>query len=397
MKTLHRALCGLLLAAVLACGPLTTPRADARVLLTEAALETSFCAHCVGPPGSELVPPSEGQIEGPCGLAISPAGTLYVADYYHRVIDAYALPEVKNPFQPAQYRSHILLPGTPDPLRNSLNGICGLAFDSLGNLYGNELHGGIGRLSPTTATIDHDESTGLAIDRSASRLYVDDRTHLAEYQLPYSPGDLPHSQIGLGHLQDAYGLAASAGLIYVADAGDQSVKVFKPEAGQPASLTEPLATLAGHFTSLKDASLAVDPTNGHLLVVDNAQPGYEHPRAAILEFDSPASGFAYLGQLPGAPVFGAPSGIVVSPAGRVIVTDGNSELSNVFLYGAYAEAGPAIQTTSSVATQALGLAVAVQPAAPTAAHPGQTSTRHSRSRTHRHHRRHAHRHQRGRR
>ena len=93
----------------------------------------------------------------------------------------------------------------------------------------------------------------------------------------------------------------------------------------------------GPFNSLVDASLAVDPTNGNLLVVDNLQPGFEHPKSAIYEFDSTG---APLGALPGTPVDGEPSGIAVaSGSGRLYVTDGNSELSNVYEYGSYTAGG----------------------------------------------------------
>jgi hypothetical protein len=57
----------------------------------------------------------------------------------------------------------------------------------------------------------------------------------------------------------------------------------------------------------------------------------------VLEFDSPAAGLALLGRLPGAPIDGGPTGIAVDTDGDAIVTDGNGELSNAFLYGPYEE------------------------------------------------------------
>jgi DNA-binding beta-propeller fold protein YncE len=319
----------LLLALALACA--ASVRAE-RPLLSEAALETTECARCTGSVAAGR-PAGEGQIEGPCGLAISAAGSVYLADYYHRVIDVFGAPSASAP---GQYLSQIALPGSNPRLGvNTLDSVCGLAFDSAGDLYGNEWHQDVLRLSGGAAKIDGGESTGLAIDSSTDRLYVDDRTYVAEYELPFTVGDSPTAKIGLGHLGDGYGLAAAAGHVYLADAADQTVKVFAPAT----STTAPVATIAGRFNSLTDAALAIDPTNGHLLVVDDLQPGFEHPRSAVLEFDSPAAGYAYLGRLPGDPVAGGPSGIAVAPSGRLLVTDGNGELSNAFLYGPYQEAG----------------------------------------------------------
>ncbi len=81
-------------------------------------------------------------------------------------------------------------------------------------------------------------------------------------------------KIGLGSLGDGYGLAVFGGKVYVADAAANAVKVYEPAI----DLLNPIATIAHGFVSLVDGALAVDPTNGHLLVVDNMQPGYEAPR-----------------------------------------------------------------------------------------------------------------------
>jgi DNA-binding beta-propeller fold protein YncE len=324
------------------------PTADAdRALLSEAALETAHCIHCTD--FNAAIPPSEGQIEGPCGLAISSTGQVYLADYYQRVVDVFRPPSAGVP---GMYISQIALPGAnPRFGVNTLDSVCGLAFDAAGNLYGNEWHQGAVRLTGGEATIDDGESTGIAIDSSTDRLYVDDRTYVAEYALPFTPGDVPLAALGSSSLGDAYGLAAAAGRVYVADASDQTVEVFEP-AGGPA----PIATIAGPFNSLTDAALAVDPTNGHLLVVDNAQPGFEHPESSLLEFDSFANGHAFLGRLPGAPIHGGPSGVAVDASGQVIVTDGNGELSNAFLYGPYSAVGTAAALESpraSFATSAI--------------------------------------------
>lgn len=327
--TPHRALLALV---CLAAAVAPAPAAQAsRMLLSTAALETSA-----------VNPPPEGQIEGACGLAISPFGQVYVADYYHRLIDVFESPTATTR---GGYLSQIHLPGTNAVFGvNTLDSVCGLAFDSAGNLYGNEWHEGVVRLTGGEATIDSGESTGLSIDPSTDRLYVDDRTYVAEYALPYAEGAQPLAKIGLGSLEDGYGLAAAGGRVYVADAGDQTVKVFDPTTPEAV----PVATISGRFNQLTDAALAIDPTDDHLLVVDNQQPGFEHPLSSVLEFGSAGAGYPFLGPLPGAPVDGGPSGIAVAANGSAIVTDGNGELSNAFLYGAYGEgsAGPSIATES---------------------------------------------------
>jgi DNA-binding beta-propeller fold protein YncE len=318
-----------------------------RTLLSQAALKTTECARCVPPPQptKNPVPPSEGEIEGPCGLAVSLSGGVYLADYYHRAIDVFTAPSA---FTRGEYLSQLALPGTNPVFGvNTLDSVCGLAFDAAGNLYGNEWHEGVVRLTGGEATIDEGESTGLAIDPSTDRLYVDDRTYIAEYKLPLKIGAKPLATIGLGSLDEGYGLAAAEGRVYAADAGDDSVKVFEPSAGDG-----PVATISGQFTSLTDAALAIDPGNGHLLVVDNRQPGFEHPLSAVLEFNSAAGGYAFLGQLPGAPIDGEPSGIAVLPDGTLLVTDGNSELSNAFLYSPYEGAGLAAPAPAGSATAA---------------------------------------------
>lgn len=345
-STVRRA--GLLALLCFLAAAVAAPTAHAgRTLLLEAALDTDQCARCGGS-GESTLPPPEGQIEGPCGLAISPANRLYVADYHHRVVDIFGLP---TPAGQGSYMSQIVLSGTNPVFGvNTLDSVCGLAFDSAGNLYGNEWHQGVVRLTGGEATIDSGESTGVAIDPSIDRLFVDDRTYVAEYALPYVPGAEPVATIGGDSLGEGYGVAASGGRLYVADAADQTVKVFEPATSE----TEPVATISGSFVSLTNAALAIDPTNGHLLVVDNPQPGFEHPRSGVLEFDSAGNDYAFLGRLPGAPVDGGPSGIVVGPSGQVIVTDGNGELSNAFLYGPF-EAEASFAGFGSAAAASTGL------------------------------------------
>jgi DNA-binding beta-propeller fold protein YncE len=315
-----------------------------RALLSEALLNTA----------TPRVPPV-GQIEGACGLAAA-GEDLYVSDYYHRTIDAFKLST------PHGYLSQVILPGggfTGNGI-NELDADCGLAVDSAGRLYANEWHEGVARYAPTAlnpapsfdaaaVTVDGGNATGVAVDAEDGRAYVVHRTYVAVYEpsgAPVEVGGQP-LRIGQGSLQDAYGVAVwpAGGRVYAPDAGTDTVKVFKPAVDPSA----PVANVSHAFTSLVDAAVAVDPTNGHLIVADNTQPGYEHPEATLQEFGS--SG-AFLGQLACHPVDGQPSGLAFDSAGDLYVTNGNGPGSNVVEYGPYTTA--AVPTPSCAAVAATG-------------------------------------------
>jgi DNA-binding beta-propeller fold protein YncE len=287
------------------------PAQGARSLLSKAAVKAEEA------PG--------GALEDPCGLALGPNGGLYVSDYYHHAVEV---------FDASGKYTGSISAGTPP------EGPCGLAVDSTGALYANTWHEGVQRLRPTVQVFDSAESTGVAVD-SADNVYVNDRTYVAVYQPSGGPVLFEGQplRIGEGSLGDAYGLAVFAGKVYVPDAADQTVKVFEPATDplNPAFVINGAQTPQGGFNSLTDAAVTVDPTNGHLLVLDNLQPGYEHPEAAVDEFS--ATG-AFLGQLAQKVIDGGPSGMMVmgpgsTAPGRLYVTSGNSEEGRVFSFGAY--------------------------------------------------------------
>jgi hypothetical protein len=278
-----------------------------------------------------------GVLEDPCGIALSPGGEIYVSAYYAHAVETFTapVPHVSMPDTPGEYLSSIGVGSAPE-------GPCQLAATAAGVLYANRWHEGVARLLPSSLVFDEAESTGVALD-SAANVYVDDRTKVAVYE----PSGALLRTIAADPAADYYGLAVSGEKLYLADAATETVKVFEAD-GSPAGPTAEIngnATPEGEFVSLTDAALAVDPTNGHLLVVDNLQPGFTHPKAAIYEFSATGS---YLGKLGGNLIDGGPSGMVVSaspigllPAGTLFATSGNSEEGTVFRYGPYSEApGP---------------------------------------------------------
>lgn len=293
---------------------------------------------------------TEGQIEGACGLAIhSATQDLFVSDYYHRAVHTYA---VSGTYQSSDFLAGGNPPPALEPI-NELNSVCGLAVDGAGNLYANEFHQRVLSL-PGEEVVDPGESTGVAVDDEGN-VYVDDRTYVAVYDVPVVPGEPPVAKIGVDHLLDGFGVAvdSKSGRVYVPDAGEGTVKIFDP-AGNPAV---PVGTLeqppGGGFSSLVDASLAVDESpgegNGHVLVVDDLKPRSEFPLAAVYEFAADGSYLDRLavrtvgptGEKREGPIFGEPSGIAVdSGSGDLYVTTGNSEHANVVKYGPFEPFAP---------------------------------------------------------
>jgi hypothetical protein len=261
----------------------------------------------------------QGGVEGACGLAFR-AGSLYVSDYYHHALDVFNATD-------GAFQSQALFASDSGP--------CQLATSATGGLYVNDWHEGVTRVLPSPLSFDSNESTGVAVDQTTGNVYVNDRTYLAVYESS-GAAVLKEGQplkIGLGSLGDAYGLAFFGGKLYVPDASEGTVKVYEPavDAVNPVLVIDGSATPQGGFNSLVDAAVAVDPTNGHLLVLDNLQPGFEHPEAVLEEFDS--SG-AFLGEVSTRLIVGGPSGLAFSGA-SLYATSGNSEGSRIFRFEPY--------------------------------------------------------------
>ncbi|HXS33770.1 MAG TPA: hypothetical protein VN758_08365 [Solirubrobacterales bacterium] len=294
-----------------------------------------------GKPPPPPIPPPTGYFNGPCGVAVDGFGRLYVSDYYHDAVDLFIAPS--SPFiDPPLFISQ--LPGV-DPL----DGPCALALDAANNLYLNDYHRAVAKFAPSPAFTpgpvfaSAEEPTGVAVDPTAGRVYVDERTHIGVYDsagAPITDGEGLPLRIGVGELTDGYGLAFSqfpgtAGRLYLADAATDQVKAYDPAI----SLSEPVQVISGPpgsaFVSLRDAALAVDRASGELYVVDDTQPEHAEEPQALVEVFAPDG--TYEGHLKYKIVDARPAGLAVDNSsqasqGRVYVTSGNTSGAGLYAY-----------------------------------------------------------------
>ncbi len=264
------------------------------------------------PPEGKPEFPLDGYLNGPCGAAVDSTGDVYVSDRYHDAVDVFAPGGA----------------GAPPEFLAQLHGVeepCGLALDSTGRLYVNSFHRGVARYTPSPypvvknatkygvgTAIDPGPATGVAVGLASGHVYVDRRTYVNEYD---ASGSFLR-RIGEGTLEDGYGVAVSrypgtAGYVYVADAAANTIEAFDPETdpANPVQTIDGGEVPGGGFTSLRDSSVAVDDASGELYVLDDIQPAHaSQPEAAVWVFH--ASG-AYEGHLRYAAVNGAPSGLAV--------------------------------------------------------------------------------------
>jgi len=278
------------------------------------------------------VPPPAGQLEGLCGLAVDAAGDFYVSDYYHHAIDVYSAD--------AGYLSQR---ANEDPL----DGPCGLAIAPAGNVYVNNFHRNAVRFGVAPifgvgtviagAGVDSSRPTGVAVDDSGT-VYVDERDRVATFDAAGLEGE----PIGVGDLQEGYGVAvsafpATAGFVYVPDAATAAIKVYDPVISRtaPVAQIDGTGTPTGHFVSLRDAAIAVDDTTGTVYVVDDLTPEYTEGHESVVYAFDPTG--VYLGRLKYAIQTALPAGLAVdnstgSTQGRVYVTSGYTELAEVYAY-----------------------------------------------------------------
>ena len=330
MRASFKGGCCLALALLAAILPLAAPARAERVLLSAEAVKAKST------PG--------GAIADACGIALA-GGQIYVSDYYHHAIEAFSAS--------GEFKSQ--LPFATD------SGPCQLAATEAGALYVNDWHEGVARLLPSGIDFDEANSTGIAVDQFTGNLYVDDRAYVAVYEpsgAPVLKEGLP-LRIGQGTLADGYGLAVAGGRVYVPDASDRTVKVYEPAK----DTVNPVLTISGAetaqhgFSSLVDASVAVDPESGHVLVVDNLQPGFEHPQAQIDEFQPNG---AFLGAVSQRFTDAEPSGLAFG-AGNFYASAGNAGEGAVLKFGPYSGGGAGPSEVRGPATSPASLLANASP------------------------------------
>jgi hypothetical protein len=313
----------------------------------QAAIDPLVIFTPVPPTGKEekSMPPT-GRLNGPCGIAVDSTGRFYVSDYYHHTVNIFKSKIIAGrPWE--SYESQI---AEVDPF----DGPCGLGLNSSDQIYVNNFHRnvvrygaapGFGLLTTFPLPVEdkvHHLPTGVAVDPTSDRVYVDHRTYVSVFDAignPVIEAGEP-LKIGVGSLGDGYGVAVSQfpgtdGYVYVPDASTNTVKVYNPSV----STTTPTATIKNPinqpFVSLKDAAVAVDRVTGQVYFTDNTQPVLtERPQASIYVY---SSSNAYNGRLKYNVTDALPVGLAVDNSGaatqgRVYVTSGYTENASVYVY-----------------------------------------------------------------
>jgi hypothetical protein len=278
---------------------------------------------------------------------VDSAGRFYVSDYYNHVIDVFG-PTV-NPAKP--WEAYVSQVANVD----SFDGPCGLALDSIDRLYVNNYHRNVTRFNASPAfgvgtvfplpsqDTAHRLPTGVAVDTSTDRVYVNHRTYISVLDSTGAPVEESGEPIviGKGSLGDGYGVAvsqfpATAGRLYVPDAATNTVKVYDPLVDKVNPVAVIQNQLGQPFVSLRDSAIAVDRVAGQVYFLDNLQPlAVEKPQASIYVY---SSANAYSGRLKFNVIDALPAGLAIDNSaqitqGRVYVTSGNSLNASVYAYG----------------------------------------------------------------
>ena len=201
-------------------------------------------------PGGEYLG-SQLSVSGePCGVAVDPAGNVYIGNYNGSEIDKFT-PHA-NPVVNGDFVSK--LSGVPNP--------CYVAVDSAGNIYANQYQGPLtqdplasfpvsGSASALNTPFDPNSVFvfGVGVDPVTNDVYVDEGSAVVQYS---SAGVLRPA--GLTTLGSSHGVAVghSAGVIYVSDDEKGTVDIFGPpvvlpdvSTGSASSVSTTGATIAG--------------------------------------------------------------------------------------------------------------------------------------------------------
>jgi WD40 repeat protein len=257
-----------------------------------------------------------GEFDKACGVAVDDEGDVYVASAGNSAIDV---------FDPS------------GAYLTSISGadLCGLAVDSKGNVYAvNTATGNVAVFAPTggtypptagqtygaAVTIDSSgDANAVAVNPADDHVFVNQGTRIVEYDTPANGSAVLASAIGEGVLSTGFGVDVygATGNVYASDESGE-VYVFNPAGDEVLSTIDGSESPAGAFGALPKANIAVDQSNGHVLVGDIAGSG------AVYEFE--ASG-PYLSAIEHEFQDAVPSDVAVDPsegptADRVYVTSG---------------------------------------------------------------------------
>jgi hypothetical protein len=227
-----------------------------------------------GSPLGELNGEVAGPWGEPCGVAVDPAGNVYVGLYSSNV-DEYT--PTANPVTNADYKSSL----------SGLNDVCNIAADDEGNVYVDTWSTGpvtkypasqFGQPSASGTEIPGDGST-LAVDPLTNEVYIDNREGVSQYDssgtfvLRFASSSEP------GALDDSLGVAVyaptiSSSNVYVSNGANGQVEIYGPAVVVPDTTTGVVsnnqsgsATLEGavntHNTTLTSCQFEYGPTTSY--------------------------------------------------------------------------------------------------------------------------------------
>jgi len=185
----------------------------------------------------------------PCGIAVDPAGNVYVSTAFGGQINRYA-PVGAVP--------------TDADYDDQIDGVftCGLAADSTGAVYG--VPSSFGGSGPVTKYVDSDfgtvspsgtelapNATAVAVALASGDVFVDEGQQIQQYD---DAGTSVGDPFGSAQLSDSHGIAvrSASDRVYASDAGDDQVHAYGPVVtipdvgtGTASSVTGTTATLEG--------------------------------------------------------------------------------------------------------------------------------------------------------